>query len=379
VTRDHCSQGTKRTSTSGHLSQASAAVGMLIAAMATAYPGTARAEVPLSVLSDVASGRSLAPLLKQVSPAVVGIVTEIVAAPPKGKAAKGSGASSRSSNAFAQQRGRVGSGVIIDAARGLIVTNSHVIEHAGRMTVSLFDDREVEAELVGTDPQTDIAVIKVRAPDLLAIPRGDSGDLQVGDFVLAIEQSPPVGRTVTAGIVSGLHRSNVGLTEAEDFIQTDAAIYPGASGGALIDLHGRLVGINTGFVGSSSTNSGMGFAIPVKLALEVADQILEQGQIRRGRLGIAYGDAATGTRPRTGPTGPVIEKVEAGSVAERAGLKAGDIVSSIDGARVHDTDELHGRLGLVWVGATVELKVWRAGQMMVVHAVMSEATRVSRK
>ena len=143
MTRDHCSQGTKRTSTSGHLSQASAAVGMLIAAMATAYPGTARAEVPLSVLSDVASGRSLAPLLKQVSPAVVGIVTEIVAAPPKGKAAKGSGASSRSSNAFAQQRGRVGSGVIIDAARGLIVTNSHVIEHAGRMTVSLFDDREV--------------------------------------------------------------------------------------------------------------------------------------------------------------------------------------------------------------------------------------------
>jgi S1-C subfamily serine protease len=351
---------------------------LFIAAMATGCPGTARAEVPLSVLSDVANGRSLAPLFKQVSPAVVGIVAEIAVAAPQGKAPKGSGAG-RAPNALAQQRGRVGSGVIIDAARGLILTSNHVIEHASRTTVSLFDDREVEAELVGADPPTDIAVIKIRAPDLLAIPFDDSGDLQVGDFVLAIEESPPVGRTVTAGIVSGLHRANVGLAEAEDFIQTDAAIYPGASGGALIDLRGRLVGINTGFIGSSGTNSGMGFAVPVKLALDVADRILEQGEMRRGRLGIAYGDATTGTRPRTGPTGPVIEKVEAGSAAERAGLKAGDIVSSIDGARVHDTDELHGRLGLVWLGNTVELMIWRAGQMIVVHAVMSEGTRVSRK
>jgi serine protease Do/serine protease DegQ len=170
---------------------------------------------------------------------------------------------------------------VIDANQGLILTNYHVIDRADEITVTLADGRELQAKRVGADPDTDLALIKVQAKNLTAIPIGTSAQLEVGDFVLAIGNSFHIGQTVTSGIISGLHRNDVGIEPYEDFIQTDAAIYPGNSGGALVNLRGELIGINTAFIGTSSGNPGMGFAIPINMARLIADQILEYGEVRR--------------------------------------------------------------------------------------------------
>ena len=175
--------------------------------------------------------------------------------------------------------------MVYDAQRGFIVTNNHVLEHANDITVTLTDGRMLKAKRVGGDPDFDLAVISVPAEKLTAIPFGDSRQLEVGDFVLAIGYPGNIGQSVTSGIVSGLHRSNIGIEEFENFIQTDAAIYPGNSGGALVDLQGDLVGINTAFIGATSSNPGMGFAIPVNMARTIVGQIVDAGEIRRGSLG----------------------------------------------------------------------------------------------
>jgi S1-C subfamily serine protease len=181
-----------------------------------------------------------------------------------------------------------GSGVVIDPDAGIILTNAHVIEGAEEITVAFADGREAPAVRIGSDPGTDIAVIKVSAPGLAAIPLGNSDQLEVGDFVLALGNPFQIGQTVTSGIVSGLHRNNVGIERHEDFIQTDAAIYPGHSGGPLINLRGELVGINTAFIGAANTNSGMGFAIPINLARSIAEQIVKYGDVQRGRSGTLF-------------------------------------------------------------------------------------------
>src|SRR5262249_15152504 len=212
-----------------------------------------------------------------------------------------------------------GSGVIIDAEKGLIFTNNHVINGADDIIVTFADGREASAKRVGSDPSTDVAVIKVQAENLTALSIGDSDGLEVGDFVLAIGNPHRIGQTVTSGIISGLHRTNVGIEKYEDFIQTDAAIYPGNSGGALVNLRGELIGINTAFIGATS-NPGMGFAIPINMVRFIADQLLKYGEVRRGRLGITFDDP-TPARIRSlklsAPvTAPVIVKVDKGSPAE---------------------------------------------------------------
>jgi serine protease DegQ len=251
----------------------------------TAAGINANASVPLPVLERTNGGASLAPLLKQITPAVVSIAikssTNSVtnSSPSKGQRAQRAGR--RIDDPADRQLRATGSGVVIDPGEGIILTNAHVIDGAGEITVVLSDGRELQARRVGSDAGTDVAVIRVDARLLPAIPIGNSDQLEVGDFVLAIGNPFQIGQTVTSGIVSGLHRSKLGFGQYEDFIQTDAAIYPGNSGGALVNLRGELVGINTAFLGAGNTNPGMGFAIPINIARSIADQIMKYGEVRR--------------------------------------------------------------------------------------------------
>jgi S1-C subfamily serine protease len=185
-----------------------------------------------------------------------------------------------------------GSDVVFDARRGLIITNRYFVDQVGQIAVKLTDGRTLAAQRVGTDPNTEVAVIKVEAAGLTELSFGDSDDLEVGDFVLAVGNPLQLGQTVTAGIVSGLHRANLGISPCEDFIQTDAAIYPGNSGGALVDLRGDLVGINIAYVGAAVGNPASRFAIPANLVHSLAQRITENGDIRRGSLGVASDDPA---------------------------------------------------------------------------------------
>jgi serine protease DegQ len=251
----------------------------------------ANASVPLPILERTNGGSSLAPLLKQITPAVVRIsvkggVNSAANSSPNGQRARRT--SKRIDGLADRQLRPAGSGVVIDAAEGIIITNAHVIAGADEVTVAVTDGRELQAQLVGSDARTDVAVIKVREQMPQAVPLGDSDRLEVGDFVLAIGNPFVIGQTVTSGIVSALHRNKLGIEEYEDFIQTDAAIYPGNSGGALVNLRGELVGINTAFLSAGNTNPGMGFAIPINIARAIADRIMKSGEVRRSRLGMAF-------------------------------------------------------------------------------------------
>jgi S1-C subfamily serine protease len=277
----------------------------------------------------------------------------------------------------------LGSGVVFDAQQGLIVTNNHVIDRALEITVTLADGRDLRAKRVGGDPDTDVAVIRVQPDNLTAMPFGDSNQLEVGDFVLAIGNPFQIGQTVTSGIVGGLHRSNVGIERYEEFIQTDAAIYPGNSGGALIDLQGNLVGINTAFISAGNSKSNIGFAIPINMARNVVDQILEYGEVRRGNFGITIDDPTSGliramklATPQTGAV--VVVKVEAGSAAARAGLKSGDVVTEFAGTPTRGVSDLLNRLGLLRVGAVTTLTVVRDGNPMTLGATMTEREQRAR-
>lgn len=258
-----------------------------------------------------------------------------------------------------------GSGVIVDAARGYVLTNHHVLRGAEQVIVTLKDRRQFQAKLVGTDPGTDIAVLQIPAQKLSALRFGDSDAMQVGDYVIAIGNPFGIGQTVTSGIVSALGRS--GLTPAgyEDFIQTDASINPGNSGGALVNLRGELIGINTAIIGPSGGNVGIGFAVPSAMARAVLAQIVQYGEVRRGRLGIEMADLTPDLAAKLGlkaAEGVVVTSVQAGSSAERAGLQERDVVLAMNGRVVRSAAELRARLGLTPVGETVELRVQRNGE-----------------
>src|SRR5215468_9917754 len=270
----------------------------------------ANASVPLPVIQQASGLPTLAPVLKKIMPAVVSIAIKTRAPEAATQQRKGRDAKPA---AVDQQARAAGSGVVIDAKQGLIITNNHVIDRAEEITVQLADGRELVAKLVGGDADTDVAVIKVEAENLTEIGIGNSDQVEVGDFVLAIGNPFLIGQTVTSGIISGLNRNNVGLVQVENFIQTDAAIYPGNSGGALVNLRGELIGISTAFVGATTPNAGMGFAVPVNMARIVIDRIVETGDVRRGRLGITFEDATPALvrefRLATALATPVITKV----------------------------------------------------------------------
>ena len=257
-----------------------------------------------------------------------------------------------------------GSGVIVDAGRGYVLTNHHVIRDAEQIIVTLKDRRSFPAKLVGADPGTDIAVLQIPAQNLSALRIGDSDALQIGDWVLAVGNPFGIGQTVTSGIVSALGRSGLTVEGYEDFIQTDASINPGNSGGALVNLRGELIGINTAIVAPSGGNVGIGFAVPSVMARAVMEQIVRHGEVRRGRLGIEMVDVTPEVQRKLrlpSLDGALVSDVEDGSPAERAGLREGDVITALNGRAVRGWSDLRARLGLTPVGEEIELTVAREG------------------
>ena len=275
----------------------------------------------------------------------------------------------------------LGSGVIVDAGRGYIVTNHHVVEGADSILVKLHDGREVEAEVIGQDKKTDLAVIRIDEDNLQALPMGDSERLQVGDFVVAIGNPFGLNQTVTSGIVSALGRSGLSDENYEDYIQTDASINPGNSGGALIDLAGNLVGINTAIIAPGGGNVGIGFAIPVHMAREVMEQLIEHGKVRRGRLGIQVQaltpELAQALGAAENARGIVVVEVVEDSAAARAGLEPGDIVTAVAGRAVASLAEMRTRLGTLPVDKNIRIDVIRKGRPRALTAVV-KAPRLRR-
>ena len=325
---------------------------------------------------------SLAPMLEKVTPAVVNISTI-------GRVRQSNGlmddpffrrffdlpdASPRS------QPQSLGSGVIVDAAQGLIVTNNHVIADASEIMVALSDGREAVASVIGTDPRADVALIKINLDGLVAVDWADSDSLRVGDFCVAIGNPFGLGQTVTSGIVSALDRSGLGIEDLEDFIQTDASINPGNSGGALVDLTGKLIGINTAIVGPSGGNIGIGFAIPANMAVDIIDQLLEYGEVKRGELGIAAQPLTPELAKAFGLNsrfGVVVGRIRPESPAEKAGLNVGDVITSIDGKPVRDIRAVRNSIGLVRLGQRLELGVIRNGKPIRISARVEELQSIN--
>ncbi|MGE3773735.1 MAG: DegQ family serine endoprotease [Gammaproteobacteria bacterium] len=265
----------------------------------------------------------------------------------------------------------LGSGVIVDAKRGLVLTNNHVVANADQINVRLNDGRSFEAELVGTDPETDVAVIRIEASGLTALPPADSDGARVGDFVVAIGNPFGLGQTVTSGIISALARSGLGITGYEDLIQTDASINPGNSGGALVNLRGELVGINTAIYSQSGGNIGIGFAIPVNMARQVMEQLVRYGEVNRGYLGAEMQNLDPELAAAFGlenAQGAVLVNIVPGSPAEKAGLRPGDVVTGANGRAIRDAASLRNQVGLLRVGDRITLEVLRDGKRMQVAA-----------
>src|SRR5215203_137971 len=256
-----------------------------------------------------------------------------------------------------------GSGVIVDAQRGYILTNAHVIKGASLIEVTTKDMRRFGAELVGRDPETDIAVLRIKAENLIAVALGDSSRVQVGDFVLAVGNPYGLGQTVTSGIVSALGRTGLGTEGYEDFIQTDASINPGNSGGALVTLDGRLIGINTAIFSRTGGNVGIGFAVPINMAKSVIEQIVAHREVSRGRIGVMVQDMTPELAQTLGVEGrgAVVSALEPGSPAEMAGLTKGDVVTAIDSTPVRDATHLRNLVGLKRAGTVIEITSRRKG------------------
>jgi Do/DeqQ family serine protease len=334
-----------------------------------------------AVLPGMVDGQelpSLAPMLEQTTPGVVNIAT-------RGRVAAQNNPLMEDPffrhffNLPQTPRERMtqslGSGVIVDAKKGYVLTNHHVIASADEIAVTLRDGRELTAKLVGSDPDADIAVVQIPAEGLTAVPWGNSDSLRVGDFVVAIGNPFGLGQTVTSGIVSALGRSGLGIEAYEDFIQTDASINPGNSGGALVDLRGRLVGINTAIVGPAGGNIGIGFAIPARMAKSLMEQLIEHGRVTRGSLGVMVQDLTPELAQAFNikvSGGVVVSRVEQGSPADRAGLKTGDVVTKVNGREVRGSADIRNVVGLQRIGEVVEMEVLRDGKPVRLKAVIEK-------
>ena len=336
---------------------------------------------------------TLAPILEEVIPAVVHIETKATVMmqrrfpfedpffrrffnmPPQ--------------NQQPRKQGGAGSGVIIDRQKGYIITNSHVVRRADDIIVTLDDGRRYEAEVAGTDAGADIAILQIDADNLQQAKIGDSEKLRVGDFVLAIGNPFGLEQSVTLGIVSALGRNGLGIESYEDFIQTDASINPGNSGGALINLSGEVIGINTAILGSGGGNIGIGFAIPINMVMGITQQLLQYGEVKRGRLGVLVQSLTPDLAKAFGTDrnrGVVIAQVESDSPAEKAGLLSGDIVLSINGQEVENASDMRNSIGLMRSGSEVNLTILRDDEIMPITATITaknsstiEGNTLSRK
>jgi Do/DeqQ family serine protease len=269
-----------------------------------------------------------------------------------------------------------GSGVIFDAKNGYIVTNAHVIENASEITVTLQDGQDLKADVVGTDTRTDVAVLKVKSDKLAQVGLGDSAKIEVGDFVVAIGNPFGLSHTVTSGIVSGLSRSGITADGYEDVIQTDASINPGNSGGALVNLKGELVGINTAILSRSGGNIGIGFAIPVNMARNVMDQLVKFGTVKRGLLGVNIYNVTPDIAQLYGlgdAKGALVSQVIEGSAAEKAGIRTGDVITSINGQTVKSNAELRLAISQLRVGQSVDVGIIRDGKPSKVTALIEDS------
>ncbi|GAB1257450.1 Do family serine endopeptidase DegQ [Aurantivibrio plasticivorans] len=313
---------------------------------------------------------SLAPMLKSVNPAVVNISTfstqqaynPLLNDPffrfffdaPRGRPQ------------VQRRQQSAGSGVIVDAGDGIVLTNYHVIKGADEVQVALVDGREFTAKVRGADPDLDIAVLEIEPDALQAVALADSNSLEVGDFVVAIGNPFGIGQTVTTGIVSALGRTGLGIEGYENFIQTDASINPGNSGGALVNLRGELIGINTAIIAPAGGNVGIGFAIPINMAKASMEQILRDGEVKRGQIGISSQDMTAELRQafslKRGQKGVLITGVDANSTAEQAGLESGDIIIAIEGEPTQSYSQMRSQLGVRGIGDAVEIEYLRDGK-----------------
>lgn len=352
----------------------------LALACTAAFPGVVSAALPL------AEGRlgipTLAPLIAEITPAVVNIST-VSRAPAETNPLLRDPFFRRFFDLpdRPQRRERAaGSGVIVNARAGLVLTNNHVIRGAQEIVVTLKDRRQFRAQLVGADPGTDIAVLKIDAPDLKALRLGDSDQLNVGDYVLAIGNPFGLGQTVTSGIVSALGRTGLNIEGYEDFIQTDAPINPGNSGGALVSLRGELIGINTAIIGPAGGSVGIGFAVPANIARAVMDQIVRYGEVRRGRLGLQTQELTPELARSLGIAtldGALVTAVDPGSPAERAGLRRGDLIVAVNGHAVRGPADLRVKVGLVPIGEEVEFRFRREGRTLAGRAQVAPPQQAS--
>jgi len=326
------------------------------------------------------SQHTFAPVVKKVLPAVVNISTSKVVKTPAGSSGEmpdmdlfrqffgrdfqGKDFQRRFNTPKQQREHSLGSGVIV-SPEGYILTNNHVIDGATDIRVTLSDKRELKARLIGADPRTDIAVLRVDAANLpTALVIGDSSKMQVGDTVLAIGNPFGLGGTVTSGIVSATGRTNLGIEDYEDFIQTDAAVNPGNSGGALTNDRGELIGINTAILSGSGGNQGVGFAVPVNLARQVMDEVLKTGKVTRGYMGIMIQNVTPPIAKAFGLNevrGALVGDVTPDGPAQKAGLQKGDIILDLNGTPVNDSNQLRMAISMMAPGSNVNLKVFRNG------------------
>jgi serine protease Do len=268
----------------------------------------------------------------------------------------------------------LGSGVIV-TEDGYIITNNHVVSEATQVTVSLADKREFEAKVIGTDPKTDVAILKIDGTDLPLIHLGNSDAARIGDIVLAIGNPFGIGQTVTMGIISATGRSHVGIADYEDFIQTDAAINPGNSGGALVDIEGNLVGINTAIISRSGGYQGIGFAIPTNIVKGVMDAIVKHGRMIRGWLGVSVQEVTPQIAAEFGlkkPGGALIVEVSPRSPAAKAGLSRGDIIVRYGDEEIEEATTLRNLIADTPINKKVTLTVWREGKTTEVTVVIKE-------
>jgi serine protease Do/serine protease DegQ len=350
--------------------------GILVAALSggAVLSTSAPASLPMADSQGVELP-SLAPMLERVMPAVVNIST-LSRVPVQNNPLLSDPFFRRFFNLPDRPQERqaqsLGSGVIIDAAQGYVLTNNHVVDKASEIRVTLMDGRQLTATLVGTDPESDVAVVKIPAERLTALTLADSSRLRVGDFVVAIGNPFGLGQTVTSGIVSALGRSGLGIEGFEDFIQTDASINPGNSGGALVNLRGELVGVNTAIIAPGGGNVGIGFAIPSNMTQQIMSQLVQYGEVKRGQLGISAQDLTPELAQAFGVhdlnQGVVVVQVGDDTPAAKAGIKSGDIVVKINGRDIHTRSELRTAIGLLRVGDKLKIELVRDGKHRTVAA-----------